>query len=84
MLELVKYIAQALVDEPDEVKVKQTEGEKSIVIELSVAPSDMGKGDRQAGAYCQGHPRRCQSVIDACEEEICCRNCRTKLRLQSF
>ena len=43
MLELVKYIAQALVDEPNEVKVKQVEGEKSIVIELSVAQSDMGK-----------------------------------------
>ena len=43
MLELVKYVAQALVDEPDEVKVKQVEGDKSIVIELSVAQSDMGK-----------------------------------------
>ncbi len=43
MIELVKYIAQSLVDEPNEVRVKQTEGEKSIVIELSVAPNDMGK-----------------------------------------
>jgi predicted RNA-binding protein YlqC (UPF0109 family) len=43
MDELVKYIAQSLVDEPDEVRVKKTEGEKSIVIELSVAPNDMGK-----------------------------------------
>ena len=43
MLELVKYIAQSLVDNPDEVKVTQKEGEKSIIIELSVAPDDMGK-----------------------------------------
>jgi len=43
MLELVKYIAQSLVDKPEEVKLKQTETEKTIVIELSVAREDMGK-----------------------------------------
>ncbi len=43
MLELVKYIAMALVDNPDEVKVNEVEGEKSIVLELSVAQEDMGK-----------------------------------------
>lgn len=43
MLELVEYIAKALVDKPDDVKVKQVEGEKSIILELSVAPEDMGK-----------------------------------------
>ena len=43
MLELVKYISRSLVDSPDDVKVKQVEGEKSIVLELSVAPDDMGK-----------------------------------------
>ncbi|MDD5018424.1 MAG: KH domain-containing protein [Eubacteriales bacterium] len=43
MLELVKYIAQSLVEQPEEVKVTQTEGEKSVIIELSVARDDMGK-----------------------------------------
>jgi len=43
MLELVKYIAQSLVDKPEEVKVSQTEDDKSIIIELSVAREDMGK-----------------------------------------
>jgi predicted RNA-binding protein YlqC (UPF0109 family) len=43
MLELVKYIAQELVDNPDEVKVNEVEGEKAIVLELSVAQEDMGK-----------------------------------------
>jgi len=41
--ELVTYLAQALVDHPDEVRVSQVEGEKSIILELRVAPSDMGK-----------------------------------------
>lgn len=43
MLELVKYVAQSLVDKPDDVRVTQNENEKSIVLELSVAPDDMGK-----------------------------------------
>lgn len=44
MLELVEYLAKALVDEPDEVKVSQTESEDGVmVIELNVAQPDMGK-----------------------------------------
>lgn len=43
MLELVKYVAESLVDNPSEVKVKQVDGEKTIVLELSVAREDMGK-----------------------------------------
>ena len=43
MKELVEIIARALVDSPDEVKVSETEKEGMTVIELRVAPSDMGK-----------------------------------------
>lgn len=43
MKELVKVIATALVDHPDEVIVTETETEKAIVVELKVAPEDMGK-----------------------------------------
>ncbi|TCT16977.1 RNA-binding protein with KH domain [Natranaerovirga pectinivora] len=43
MKELVEVIAKALVDKPDEVTVKEIEGERSIVIELKVDPEDMGK-----------------------------------------
>ena len=41
--ELVEIIAKALVDNPDEVVVTETENEKAIVLELRVAQSDMGK-----------------------------------------
>ncbi|MFQ5898955.1 MAG: KH domain-containing protein [Candidatus Methylomirabilia bacterium] len=43
MKELVELIAKALVDEPDQVRVGEIEGEKLTVIELRVAPSDLGK-----------------------------------------
>ena len=41
--ELIEYIARALVDNPDQVKVSEIEGEKTSVIELSVAKEDLGK-----------------------------------------
>lgn len=41
--DLVEVIAKALVDKPEEVKVKEIKGDKSIIIELSVAPEDVGK-----------------------------------------
>ena len=43
MKELVEVIAKALVDNPDEVVVSETEKDKVIVIDLKVAQSDMGK-----------------------------------------
>ena len=41
--ELIEYIAKALVDHPDQVKVSEIEGERTSVIELSVAKDDLGK-----------------------------------------
>jgi len=43
MRELIEYIAKALVDNPDEVKVSEVEGEVTSVIELRVAKNDLGK-----------------------------------------
>jgi predicted RNA-binding protein YlqC (UPF0109 family) len=41
--ELVSEIAKALVDSPDEVSVNEVQGEQVTVLELRVAPSDLGK-----------------------------------------
>jgi len=43
MNELVKVIAMALVDHPDEVTVTQTEENGETILHLHVAESDMGK-----------------------------------------
>ena len=43
MKELVEVIAKALVDNPDEVTVTETEKGNDLLLELKVAPSDMGK-----------------------------------------
>ncbi|MFP4198986.1 MAG: KH domain-containing protein [Halanaerobium sp.] len=43
MEELIKFIAESIVDNPSEVSVKRVEDNNSIIIELSVADEDMGK-----------------------------------------
>ncbi len=43
MRDLVEQIARALVDNPEEVDVREVEGERSIILELRVAQEDMGK-----------------------------------------
>jgi len=40
---LVELIAKSLVDNPDKVQVSQLDGEQSSIIELKVAPEDVGK-----------------------------------------
>jgi uncharacterized protein len=41
--ELVEYLARSLVDRPDEVRVVRTERDGTVVLELHVAPEDVGK-----------------------------------------
>jgi hypothetical protein len=43
MKELVEYIAKSLVDDPSQVKVTEIQGATSVILELSVAPEDMGR-----------------------------------------
>lgn len=43
MKTLIETMAKALVDNPEEVKVSEIEGEKTTVFELRVAQSDLGK-----------------------------------------
>jgi uncharacterized protein len=43
MKELIKYIAEALVDNPEQVSVEEVEGNQTSVLELKVAKDDLGK-----------------------------------------
>ena len=61
MKKLVEAIAKALVDHPDQVSVKETEREDAIVVELSVAPTDMGKVIGKSGKIA----RAIRSVVKA-------------------
>ena len=41
--ELVSYMVKSLVDHPDEVEIREIEGEKSTILELKVTKDDIGK-----------------------------------------
>lgn len=43
MKDLVDYLARSLVDNPDAVEVKETQGEAASVLELRVAKEDLGR-----------------------------------------
>ena len=65
MTELVEGIAKALVDHPEEVKVTETEREDAILVELSVAPADMGKVIGKSGKIAKA----IRSVVKAASVE---------------
>jgi predicted RNA-binding protein YlqC (UPF0109 family) len=43
MKDLLENISKSLVDDPESVSVTETQGEQSLMLELRVAPDDMGK-----------------------------------------
>ncbi len=43
MKDLVEYIARSLVDDPTAVEVTEIPGKSSVILELRVAPEDMGR-----------------------------------------
>ena len=43
MKELVTVMAKALVDKPDEVEIREIEGDVTTILELKVAQGDLGK-----------------------------------------
>lgn len=43
MKELVEFLAKSLVDEPNAVEVNEVNSERSLLLELKVAPDDVGK-----------------------------------------
>ena len=55
MQELVEMIAKALVDTPDKVVVSQLEGEQTTILELKVAPEDLGKVIGKQGRTARAH-----------------------------
>ncbi len=43
MKELIEYIVKSLVENPDQVSITETQGERVVIVEVRVAESDMGK-----------------------------------------
>ena len=43
MKELIEYVVKTLVDHPDDIRITEIEGERTIVFELRCHPDDVGK-----------------------------------------
>lgn len=53
MKDLLEYLAKALVDNPDEVRIEAIEGERSVILQLRVNPDDIGKVIGKQGRIAQ-------------------------------
>ncbi len=51
--DLIEYIVKHLVDEPDSVEVKEVAGERAVIYELRVRPTDVGKVIGKGGRTAQ-------------------------------
>ncbi len=43
MKELIEYVVKVLVDHPEDIRISEIEGERTIVFELRCHPEDVGK-----------------------------------------
>ena len=66
MKELIRHIARALVDDPEEVGVSEIGGENSLVIELKVAKKDLGKVIGKQGRTAQAM----RTILSAASKKI--------------
>ena len=74
MKELIQYIVAALVDHPDQVQVKESEQDDTIIIELTVAKEDLGKVTGKQGRTA----RAMRSVLAAAAGKV---NKRSRLEI---
>ena len=61
MGELVSAIAKSLVENPEAVEVSEEQSNGTTVVQLKVAPDDMGKVIGEQGQDSQSHPNCCES-----------------------
>ena len=70
MKELVEVIASALVDSPEDVVVTETEDEKQIVLNLTVAPEDMGKVIGKQGRIAKAIRAVVKAASSKCDKKV--------------
>ena len=70
MKELVEVIAKALVDNPDEVVVTESQKGEDTLIELKVAPDDMGKVIGRSGRIAKSIRRVINAAASHGKEKI--------------
>lgn len=70
MKHLLEVIAKALVDQPDEVTVIERETEDALILELHVAPGDMGKVVGKQGRIAKAIRTVVKASVDKGDKKI--------------
>ena len=70
MKHLLEVIAKALVDQPDEVTVIERETEDALILELHVAPGDMGQVIGKQGRIAKAIRTVVKASVDKGDKKI--------------
>ena len=70
MKDLVEVIAKSLVDHPEEVVVNHTAESNAILVELKVAPSDMGKVIGRQGRIAKAIRTVVKAASSKCDKKV--------------
>ena len=68
--ELVEYITRSLVDNPDQVEVRETEGEQGTVLELTVFQDDLGKVIGKRGKIARAIRQLMKTAANNCGKKV--------------
>lgn len=83
MRELLTFVAQSLVDHPDQVVVRETEGPEAVILELSVAEDDMGKVIGKQGRIAKAIRTVVSAATAKNSKPVFCRNSQAGRRRSS-
>ena len=70
MKELLEVIAKRLVEHPEQVVVTETNNERALVLELKVAPEDMGKVIGKQGRIAKAIRQVMKAAANTCGKHV--------------
>jgi predicted RNA-binding protein YlqC (UPF0109 family) len=73
MLEFVRFVLEHLVESPDQIRIKQIDGDTTVILEISVAQEDMGHVIGKGG-------RVINSLRELCS--VCARSSKKKIVIE--
>ena len=70
MVELVRFVLSNLVDAPDDLDIKQIEGETTTILEIAVAKDDLGRVIGKQGKVINALRELVRSSLDKADKKV--------------
>lgn len=70
MVELVRFVLSNLIDAPDDLDIKQIEGETTTILEIAVAKDDLGRVIGKQGKVINALRELVRSSLDKADKKV--------------